>query len=405
MTFTRREFLKMAAASPSMLTHQEVEDSLQQRRFAEKNSFSGPAEAWIELSRKNINYNLKKIQAFTHKPVMGVIKANAYGHGLLEFAECLQSAGVHSLMVCSLREAVFIRASGISIPILNFGPFFPNFSDILLKNRITQSIFTNDILHLSKTANKQGLLAKIHIHVDTGMGRMGIPYHKALPFINKTAALPGLTIKGVSSTLTEDEEFDQIQYQRLTSLINESKKKGVSLGVKHLASSAAIFSSPSLYLDMIRPGIVLYGYYPNQKTQKEDLLSLKPVLQLKSRVAAVKNLRPGDSVSYHRAYVATKKETIAVIPVGYSDGYPFNIIGKGKVLIKGKRIHLIGDITANHLIVRIDSCLNVRKGDEVVLIGYQGKEHILADEIADWAGVSTYKILIRLNPLLPNKIV
>jgi alanine racemase len=154
---------------------------------------------------------------------------------------------------------------------------------------------------------------------------------------------------------------------------------------------------------MVRPGILLYGYYPNQKTQKENRLDLRPILQLKSRVVSVKTLRPGDSVSYHRAYKAKTTEKMAVIPVGYSDGYPIHAVGKGWVLIRGQKHPLIGDITANHMEVRIpmDSCVSL--GDEVVLLGSQGQKNIPADRWAEWEDISTYKILLRLNPLLPRK--
>jgi alanine racemase len=156
---------------------------------------------------------------------------------------------------------------------------------------------------------------------------------------------------------------------------------------------------------MVRPGILLYGYYPSEKTQEEDLFSLKPVLQFKSRVAAVKYLRPGDSVSYHRVYQATRREKIAVLPVGYSDGYPSKAVQKGSVLINGQRFPIIGSITANHLEVRLDLDSQVDVGDEAVLLGSQGNEKLCADELARWIDVSTYKILLGLNPLIPKILV
>jgi alanine racemase len=151
---------------------------------------------------------------------------------------------------------------------------------------------------------------------------------------------------------------------------------------------------------MVRPGILVYGYYPSEESQHNDKLALKPVLQLKCRVAAVKTLRPGDSISYHRAYIAKTREKIAVLPIGYSDGYPFNMAGRGFVLLNGERAPIVGSVTANHLEVRLKLDSNVSVGDEAVLIGDQKKENISADELARWAEISTYKILIGLNPLL-----
>jgi alanine racemase len=162
---------------------------------------------------------------------------------------------------------------------------------------------------------------------------------------------------------------------------------------------------PSSRLDMVRPGIALYGYYPSEKTQQEDRLQLRPVLQLKSRVVSVKALRPGDSLSYHRKYTAKKQKKIAVITVGYSDGYPPNAVNKASVLIRGERYPLIAAITANHCLALLKENSPVSTGDEVVLLGIQGKQRIAADEIARWAEVSAYKILIGLNPLLPRVII
>jgi alanine racemase len=152
----------------------------------------------------------------------------------------------------------------------------------------------------------------------------------------------------------------------------------------------------------VRPGIALYGYYPSEKTQKEDRLALKPVLQLKCRVVDVKTLHSGDSVSYHRKYTAQKMEKIAIIPVGYSDGYPHNVVNKAFVLIRGKRFPLIAAVTANHCAALLEGNTPLSPGDEVVLLGNQGKEKITADEVASWAEVSSYKILISLSPFLPK---
>jgi alanine racemase len=347
-------------------------------------------------------WNLDKIKKQVHVPVMAVIKANGYGHGVTEVGRFLDEAGINALMVCRLSEAVLLREAGVRCPILNFGPLFPEDAGTLAGYDISQSIFTHQAEDLSQRAQNSGNKIKVHIHIDTGMGRMGIPYYQALSYIVDTAALEGLRIEGISTTLTEDPEFDKVQMERFLILCRNAEEKGIRLGLRHACSSAGIFTDKSLYLDMIRPGIVLYGYYPNQKTQQEDLYSLQPVLQLKSRVAAVKDLQPGDSVSYHRAYKATEKQKIAVVPVGYSDGYPFRIVGKGYVLIRGQRLPVIGEVTANHLEVRLPHDSPISIGEEVVLIGTQGREKIPADEVAGWAGVSTYKILLQLNPLLPR---
>jgi len=402
MQFSRRQFL--FASSLGVSTYFAKGKSLSTSFSGQKKRATMPIQdTWIELNLPNMAWNLTKIKQHVRVPVMAVIKANGYGHGLLEVGQFLDNSGIDALMVCRLSEAIQLRESGVRCPILNFGPHFTDDTGLLAEFNISQSIFTDDVELLSRKAQKLGRKIKVHIHIDTGMGRMGIPYQQAAVYIEKVAALKGILIQGISTTLIEDPEFDNVQMERFLSLCQISKQKGIRLGLKHACSSAGVFTATPAYLDMIRPGILLYGYYPNQKTQEEDRFSLRPVLQLKSRVAAVKHLRPGDSVSYHRAYTAKTREKMAVIPVGYSDGYPFQAVGKGWVLIQGKKFPIIGDITANHLEVRLDLESPISEGEEVVLLGPQGKEKITANHLAEWSGISTYKILLRLNPLLPRR--
>jgi len=359
-------------------------------------------DPWIELNLKNMAWNLHQIKRLVKVPVMAVIKANAYGHGLVEAAFYLEEIGIDYLMVGKLSEALLLRKAGVTSSLLNFGSFYPEEAEEIIQNDVSQSVFNKAALSLSQASLRLGKKAKIHIHVDTGMGRMGVPFHKALPFIESVSSLKGISIKGISTTLTEDDDFDREQLNRFLRLCREAEEKGISLGLKHASSSDGILDLPASHLDMVRPGITLYGYYPSERTQKEDRLDLKPVLQLKSRVVAIKTLWPGDTLSYHRKYTAQKEEKIAIIPVGYSDGYPSGVVNKAFVLINGKRLPLIAAITANHSTALLNKNSQVFPGDEVVLLGFQGKEKIAADELARWADISTYKILIGLNSLLPK---
>lgn len=404
MKLTRRKFLLASGLSSASWLKKRDKKRRTSNLPIRKDLKSSSYDVWVELDFENMAWNLDRLRKRVMVPVMAVIKANGYGHGLSEVAQFLDKKGIDYLMVGKLQEALEIRESVINCPILNFGPFSSKEADEITKNKISQSVFTPEVRSLNSSALKLGKKAKVHIHIDTGMGRAGIPYYEALPFIEKVSSLKGIEIVGISTTLTEDYDFDREQMKRFLSLCKNVEKKGFSLGRKHAASSSGILTFPSSYLDMVRPGIALYGYYPSDETQKKDSLSLKPVLQLKSRVFVVKNLRPGDSISYHRAYIAKKREKIALIPLGYSDGYPFNVVDKASVLIRGKRFPLIGNVTANHIEVLLRKDTDVSAGDEVVLIGIQGKEKIFADEVARWAGVSTYKILLGLNPLLPKTV-
>jgi alanine racemase len=363
-------------------------------------------DVWIELKLENMGWNLEQIRKFVKVPIMAVIKCNGYGHGLVEVGRYLDQKKIDALMVVSLPEALKLREAGISCPVHNFGPLHEDAAEILINKNISQSIFTEEAQKLNAAALKIGKRIDVHIHVDTGMARMGIPFYEALPYIKKVAGWKGLRIKGISTAMSEDNELDKEQIKRFKILCKHAESEGISLGIKHAVSSTGIFSQRSSYLDMVRPGLLLFGYYPSQEVRdKFKEITLKPVLQLKSRVAVVRNLRPGDTVSYNKSYVAKTREKIAVIPVGYSNGYPYNAQGKTFVLINDERCPVVAYMSANHMEVLLKPDSNVSIGDEVVLLGAQGKEEITADDIAEWTGVSSYKVMIWLNPLMPRIIL
>ena len=402
MKLTRRNFIWLTGLGSMSFWTRRTHGSQLPTQPSDFASPRSTPSVWIELNLENMGWNLKQIQNLVGVPVMAVIKANAYGHGIEEVGRYLEKKGIDSLLVGKFQEAVQLRSKGISCPIHNFGPISETDTQWLVEHRVSQSVFSEKIHALDSTALRIGKKALVHIHIDTGMGRMGIPYREASSYINTAARLSGINILGISTTLTEDEKYDKIQLHRFNDICHGLEKEEISPGLRHAASSGGLFTLPSAYLDMVRPGITLYGYYPSDVTQAENKLSLKPVLQLKTRVAAIKELRSGDSVSYHRAYKATKKEKIAVLPIGYSDGYPTSVANKGFVLIRGERHRIIASITANHMEVLLSNDTTVSEGDETVLIGEQGEKSISAFDVARLAGISTYKLLISLNPLLPR---
>jgi alanine racemase len=298
-----------------------------------------------------------------------------------------------------------LREAGIQCPVLNFGPFGKGDCEEITKKNITQSVYTQEAVYLDEKAARLNKTVCVDIHVDTGMNRVGVPYDQALPLIEKVSALSHLKIRGISTTLTEDKEFDREQLRRFLDVCSSAERKGIALGLKHVSSSAGIFYDPQFYLDMVRPGITLYGYYPSPETQKEDSLVLKPALKLLGKVVFVKELSPGESLSYHRSFAATKKMRIAAVGIGYSDGYPSQLVGKGAVLIKNKKYPVIAAVTANHAMVDLAGNPDIKIGDEVTLIDNQKNSGLTADVLEEASGVSSYKILIGLNPLLPRKYI
>ncbi|MFQ5865555.1 MAG: alanine racemase [bacterium] len=397
--FNRREFLRLAGTAPL--------------GFALWNHGRGPAafskapakptDPWLEIDLNNIAWNLSQIRQRVHpRPVMAVIKANAYGHGLVEIAKFLEKQHIRYLAVGKVQEALHVRESGVSSPILNFGPFSPQEAEQLVRLNISQSVYTDQVAALAEAARKLNRTAKVHIKVDSGLGRVGVPYYLALPFIQKVASMPEITIEGIFTTFTEDEAFDNIQLERFLQVCTAASKRGITIGLRHAASSAAVLAFPQAYLDMVRPGITIYGHYPSRKEYRERKLDLRPALALKARVIYVKDLRPGDSVSYHRKFTAQNETQVATLPIGYSDGYPYQVAGKAEAIVRARRWPVIAAVTANHTSLNVTGAGELKIGEEAVLMGRQGDREVTAEEVADWAGTSVYKILIGMNPLLPR---
>jgi alanine racemase len=372
------------------------------RHFRVNESF----DPWIEIDPNPLLWNLKQIRyRADQRPVMAVIKANGYGHGLEAIARLLQSWNIHALAVGKSDEAVRLREAGINVPVLNFGPYGKSEAEQIVRLGISQSVFSDAWPILTNAVKRMKGTLHVHVKIDTGLGRVGLHYTDAVDAITKLAATDGIIIDGLFTALTEDTDFDTLQLDRLRRIHENLLQLGIRIPKMHAASSAALLAFPEAKLDMVRPGIMLYGQYPSTGEYRRRRIELRPVLTLKARVAVVKTLDPGDSISYHRAFTAERSMCVATIPVGYSDGYPPQVGSKGEVLVRGRRCRVLTAVTSNHMIVDVTDVGGVEIGEEVVILGSQGKEAIHAEEIAAWAGTSVYKVLIGLNPLLPRIVV
>jgi alanine racemase len=403
----RRAFIKALGAGPAAaaalttvgLRAQDVGSK------ASGKAAAGPAgfrDARIEVNLACIRWNLAQVRDRVKVPVMAVVKANAYGHGLVGTSLALEKAGAHSLMVGKLQEALTLREGGIRCPILNFGPFDRRDSPEIINRGISQAVFTEDAAYLDEAAARLGQSASVHFDIDTGMGRTGAASGRALSLIEKTASLSHLRIDGVCTTLTEDPDFDEEQLRLFLRICSAAEAKGIRLGLKHAASSAAVFYSPEFALDMVRPGITLYGYYPNARTRKEDPLGLKPALKLTANVTFIKDLAAGETFSYLRAFKAERGMRVATVGIGYSDGYPSLFGGKVQVLIREKKFPVLGAVTANHTMVGLGDDRGVEVGDEVTLIDPDRSAGLAADDLGEASGIGDYRILIGLSPSLPR---
>ena len=354
-------------------------------------------DPWLEINTKNLEWNVSQVREIVgDKPIMAVVKCNAYGHGTVGVAKVLENQGVRQFAVVKAQEAAAMRENGIRGTILNFGPFSPFEAKQIVSYEISQSIFSKEVDTLAEAARKLDKTAKVHIKVDTGLSRVGVPYNQALSFIEKIASRPGIVIEGIFTTLAEEEDFDPIQIERLKKVCNDAEVKGISVGIRHAASTSAVVNNPASYLDMVRPGNCFYGFEPQAN------MNLKPVMALKTRIIMVKKVYPGDTVSYHRRLKVEEERLLAILPLGYADGYPFQAVNKAEVLIRGRRWPLIVYMSANHATVDITGSENIQIGDEVVMFGAQAGETISIMEVAAWADSSVYKVATGMSPFLPR---
>jgi alanine racemase len=367
-----------------------------------KNDTFGYRDPRIDVNLDNVVWNYGQIKKRVKVPVMAVVKANAYGHGLVEVSMALETAGVDWLMVGKLQEAVTLRSAGVKCPILNFGPFEERDCDEIVGRDISQSVYTEDARFLDAAGARLKKKASVQVDVDTGMSRTGIPNKQALPFIENIARFSQVKIDGVCTTLTEDWDFDREQLKEFLNVCTAAEKKGISLGLRHAASSDGLFRPPQFHLDMVRPGIMLYGYYPNAQTQKENRWMLKPALKLSATVLFIKELNSGESLSYLRAFKAAHNMRVATVGIGYSDGYAPQLGGKAFVSIRNEKYPVLAAVTSNHIMVDLNNNPEVQLGDAVTLIDPKTDSGLTADVVADWGGISDYKLLIGLSAFLPR---
>lgn len=376
------------------------------------NSYQNSRPAWAEIDMEALAHNIKELRRITSPQAkfMAVVKANGYGHGAVQVSQTALANGADCLAVAILNEARHLRAAGIKAPILILG-FTPNEqADDLVNLDITQAVYNFEGAEaISKAAVKLGKKAKIHIKADTGMGRIGFKADSSsVPEILKIASLPGIEIEGLFTHFSvadeRDKEYTYFQFNKFQNYYDLLNKSGVHIPIRHASNSAALIDLPEMHLDMVRAGISIYGLYPSQEVMK-DKIELKPAMSFKARVAYVKTLPAGSSVSYGRRYIAQSEIRVATVPVGYADGYSRLLTNKVHVLINGKRVPAIGTICMDQFMVDVTSLPEVKQGDEVVLIGRQGDQEITADEIAQLIGTISYEIVCGINARVPRVYV
>lgn len=366
--------------------------------------------AWAEIHLDNIEHNVKQAVSRVGKmtETMAVVKADAYGHGVFETVPTLIESGASRLAVSMLDEAIQLREFGIKVPILVLSYTEPSRAEDIINYNITQTVFSHDLAKaLSDASIKRNKQAKIHIKIDTGMTRVGfMPGYSAVKDVVKINELPGVVIEGLFSHFSSADEVDRgytmTQYQRFESIIQELNRIGIFIPVKHVANSAAIMQYPNLHLNMVRPGIILYGLYPSDGESKR-LIDIKPAMELKAKIVLVKEVEQGSPVSYGRTFVTKRNSRIATLPIGYADGYSRLLSNKGRVLIHGEYAPIIGNICMDQCMVDVtDIKSEVKTGDEAVIFGVQGNNEITIDEIARLCGTINYEIVCLIGKRIPR---
>ncbi len=361
-------------------------------------------DPWVEVHAGNLSHNAAEVARLTKRPVLAVIKNNGYGLGVVNVAKALDGhPSIAGFAVVKLQEALDLRAQDIRKPVLLMGPVDETDLRLLISRNIMPMVYTPIGDLLQREADRIGRPIQIHVCVDTGIGRVGVPYLAAGALIRDLAARKGIAIDGTMMTFTEDPEFDKEQRRRFSALTGELTAAGVRLGRLHAASTYTLFQHDDAAFDMVRPGMALLGIYPEARFKALNRLDLRTAVALRVRVAYMKRLTAGTSAGYERAYVAKKDTWIATLPIGHADGWP-RVAAKGaRVRINGRLYPVIASVSASHTIVEIGDEPAVKAGDVATLFDWQDGSR--PEDVAAASSASVYDLTMHLNPLLPRRIV
>lgn len=354
---------------------------------------------WAEVSLDNIAYNVRQFRQFIGQgcELMAVVKANGYGHGALETAYTMIANGTNWLAVALPEEAVRLRRGGITAPILVLGAVGADELDVCVAADLVVTVFEPHIARLlSQAAVARQKVAKVHIKVDTGMGRLGLLPEDFGDLVELVRGLPGLEIQGVFTHFAqadqEDLAYTRWQWERFGRVRDDLKARGIFIPYVHAANTPATLFFPDSHLDLVRVGLGIYGMYPDHRRP----LHLKPAMTLKTKIAFVKRIPAGSAVSYNSTYVTGKETSLAVLPIGYADGLSRGLSNRGQVLINGNLCPIVGNVTMDHTLVDVGDLPTVI-GDEVILLGTDGTHEIQAHDWAEILGTINYEITCMLS--------
>ena len=361
---------------------------------------------WTEIDLNNLSHNIRMIREHVSQEtlIMAVVKADAYGHGAVAIARKALNSGADRLAVAIPEEGIELRKAGFEVPIQIFGEILKKQHPLIVDYDLIPTVCKlKTVEGLNKYAKRKNKTVKIHIKIDTGMGRIGVFPENAVDFIKKVKKYKNIEIEGIithhAKADEKDKEYTYNQWEKFQKVINKLEKEGIEIPIKQAANSATIIDLPEMQLDMVRPGIMLYGLRPSPEVKD---FPLKPVLSWKTKIVYLKEVAAGTGISYGATYITEEKREIATLPLGYADGYFRLLSNKGEVLINGQRAPIRGRVCMDQIMVDVTNIPDVKIGDEVVLIGEQGDEKITATELADLVGTINYEITCSISKRVPQ---
>lgn len=366
---------------------------------------------WVEISLDALRHNLRAFRACLPQEmnILAVVKADAYGHGAVQVAkECIAEGAVY-LAVAFMDEALELRRAGITAPVLVLGYTPAEAVPLAVQYDITLNVYSMDVLEALEKRTSEERPVRIHIKVDTGMGRLGLHREEeAIAFIEKALSLPGVQVEGLFTHYACADETDKSytleQHQRFERIVEHFRQKGIGFRFLHCGNTATGIDTPELSYNMVRLGIGMYGLYPSEEVKKERV-ALRPVMSLKTKVVMLKAMEKGAGVSYGALYYAAEGERIATLPVGYADGFSRMLTGKAEALIRGAKVPVVGRICMDQCMISVDAAPSATLGDEVVLFGAQDGAVLPAEELAAKLGTINYEIVCMISHRVPRVYV
>lgn len=362
---------------------------------------------WVEIDLNALKHNLLAIKKKVGPQVriMGIVKADAYGHGDYEVSKDLLNHGVEMLGIAILEEGIQLRGKGIQAPLLVLGGIFEEQIDAVIQYNLIPTVYDLKLAEaISKRAHYFNKIVNVHVYVDTGMGSIGVKYDKAVEFVKSLRDMKNLFIDGIythcSSSDEKEPAYTNLQIRRFNDLLATLDEIKICIPLRHMANSGAIIGYPDAYFTMVRPGLSLYGLYPSEEVSRN--IGIRPVMSFKTRVIHIKDMQPGDVVGYGRTYKIIKPTRVATLPFGYNDGYNRLLSSQGKVIIRGIKASIIGRVCMDQCFVDVTDIKDISVGDEVVIYGSQGQETISIESIAKQLNTIPYEVTCAVSKRVPR---